>query len=367
MKTIQTSDDFSSPLASKPLEKLVKKPLEQATKKRFETFVGIDVSKATLDICVIILGAVRASFKVENKPSQYQIIITKLQSIQGVKLENVVFCLENTGIYHQPFVQYFVHRQCAVWVENAYQIKHSMGLRRSKTDKADAKVIAMYAARHKDNFRPATLLSKEIKGIDVVLKMRDKLLNIKKMIEVEIQEIELMGMTDQVTLMSAMSQESLAGIEADLERCEAKLDEIIQSDPKLQQLYRLVTSVEGVGKIVGLHLLVATDRFTRYKNARKFACQIGIAPFQQQSGTSLHRPARVSYFGDKNIKKMLYFSAMTAVRKYGGLRAYYTKKVEEGKPKMLVLNAVKNKLLHRIFAVVKSGEPYDKFHEWQQN
>ncbi len=151
MKTIQTSDDFSSPLASKPLEKQEEKPLEQLERKRFETFVGIDVSKASLDICVIILGAVRASFKVENKPRQYQIIITKLQSIQGVKLENVVFCLENTGIYHQPFVQYFVqyfvHRQCAVWVENAYQIKHSMGLRRSKTDKADAKVIAMYAAR----------------------------------------------------------------------------------------------------------------------------------------------------------------------------------------------------------------------------
>ena len=360
----ETTNDFFLPLDDKKLEKKEAKP---SPPKRLETFVGIDVSKSTLDVCVLILGSVRASFKVENKPSKYQFILTKIGSIAGVKLETTVFCLENTGIYHQPFVQYFVHRKLLVWVENAYHIKHSMGLRRSKTDKADAKVIATYAYRHKDSFRAAKQVSKEIKGIDVVLKMRSKLLNIKKMIKVDIQEVKEMGMEAQAELMSAMSRQTLESIEADLKRCEDKLDELVQSDPELQRLYKLVISVEGVSKIVGLHLLVATDRFTKYKSSRKFACQIGIAPFKQQSGTSLHRPARVSYFGDKNLKKMLYFSAMAAVRTYGGLRAYYVKKVEEGKPKMSVLNAVKNKLLHRIFAVIKSGEPYDKFHEWQPN
>ena len=121
----------------------------------------------------------------------------------------------------------------------------------------------------------------------------------------------------------------------------------------------------GWTMLVGVYLILATKNFTNFKNARKFACQIGIAPFQKVSGSSIRVNKGVSHFADKVGKKMITNATGCAIRRYGGLRTYYERKIAEGKLKGRVLNACKNKLLHRIFAVVRTGVPYDKFHEWE--
>ncbi|WP_139361756.1 transposase, partial [Spirosoma sp. 209] len=94
--------------------------------------------------------------------------------------------------------------------------------------------------------------------------------------------------------------------------------------------------------------------------AKQFACYAGVAPFPYQSGSSIRGKTRVSPMADKHMKTLLHLSAMTAIRAKGELRDYYQRKVGEGKNKMAVLNAVRNKLIGRAYAVVSKNQEYDK-------
>src|SRR5690606_17779893 len=91
---------------------------------------------------------------------------------------------------------------------------------------------------------------------------------------------------------------------------------------------------------------------------RKMACFAGVVPFDHQSGTSLKYKPRISVFADKELKKVLHLAAMSAIRLENDFRAYYLRKVEEGKNKMSILNAIRNKIIHRIFALIKKQTFY---------
>jgi transposase len=106
-------------------------------------------------------------------------------------------------------------------------------------------------------------------------------------------------------------------------------------------------------------MIVKTNGYTKINNPRKFACYAGIAPFKQRSGSSLNKRPRVSHLADKSIKKLLHMAAMRAIQLDNVLRNYYIRKIEQGKNKMAVLNAIRNKLVHIIFAMIKNQKLYD--------
>ena len=168
-------------------------------------------------------------------------------------------------------------------------------------------------------------------------------------------------------LKETLNEKIIQEIEASMSKCEAQMKAIIKEDEEIRERFELITSVEGVGLLTGVYLIVATNNFKTITKARKLACHIGIAPFQKVSGSSIRVNKGVLHFCDKVGKKMITNAVGCAIRRYGGLRTYYERKVSEGIPEAKVLNACKNKLLHRIFAVVKSGVPYDRFHVWQPN
>ena len=141
---------------------------------------------------------------------------------------------------------------------------------------------------------------------------------------------------------------------------------IIRQDPELQRTFDLLTSIDGVGLLVSTYLIVATQNFKAFSNARKFACQIGIAPFQKISGSSINVSKGVSHFADKVGKQMITNAMGCTIRRYGYLRPYYDRKIAEGKPAGVVLNNCKNKLLHLIFTIVKNQQPYNKNHVWKR-
>jgi len=113
-----------------------------------------------------------------------------------------------------------------------------------------------------------------------------------------------------------------------------------------------------VGKVVSWMMLAKTEGFTLINNPRKMACYCGVVPFDHQSGTSIRQKPRVSLYADKGIKSVLHLAAMSAIRLDNDLRTYYRRKVEEGKNKMSVLNAIRNKIIHRVFAVIKTQNRY---------
>lgn len=135
---------------------------------------------------------------------------------------------------------------------------------------------------------------------------------------------------------------------------------LIKNDPELNRLFYLLTSIVGIGTVTATGFILTTHAFTDGKTAKQFACYAGVAPFPYQSGSSVRGRTRVSPMADKQMKTLLHLSAMTAIRAKGELRDYYQRKVGEGKNKMAVLNAVRNKLIGRAYAVVSKNQEYDK-------
>ncbi|MGI8893485.1 MAG: transposase [Bacteroidia bacterium] len=155
-----------------------------------------------------------------------------------------------------------------------------------------------------------------------------------------------------------MNQKLLDQLDRQIKKLEKQIQELINSDEKLKKQSSLVQSVPGVGKVLSWTILAKTNGFESIKTARKMACYSGIAPFDYQSGSSIYRRPRVSMFADKSMKSILHLGAMSSIRLNNDLRKFYLRKVAEGKNKMSVLNAVRNKIILRIYAVIKRQTPY---------
>jgi transposase len=105
-------------------------------------------------------------------------------------------------------------------------------------------------------------------------------------------------------------------------------------------------------------LIVCTNGFTTFKTWRKFASYCGIAPFPNNSGTSVRGRTKVSHLANKEGKALLNLCASSAIQYNPEMKAYYRRRVEKGKNKMSTLNIIRNKLLARAFAVAQRGTPY---------
>ncbi len=190
--------------------------------------------------------------------------------------------------------------------------------------------------------------------------MRARLVDTKKKLITPIQEFESVGNIAMAKLLTKTIKSSLAAIDKDLKNLERKIIEIVNEDENLKELFKLVTSVVGIGFVTTINLLVYTNGFTVLKDTRKLACYCGIAPFEYSSGSSIRGKTKVHFMANKKLKCNLHMASLTAVKLDADLKAYYERKVSEGKNKMSVLNAVKNKLLARVIAVVNKQEEYVK-------
>lgn len=154
--------------------------------------------------------------------------------------------------------------------------------------------------------------------------------------------------------LTKLNRAALVGLKKSKAAIEKRMQELISDDEELKQLFLLTTSVKGVGSVLATELLIYTHRFTRMTNVKQLACYCGVAPFTHSSGTSIRGKTRTSHFANMNIKKTLHLAAMSSTQYVPDLRKYYERKIAEGKSKMCVINAIRNKLLHRVLAVIKT-------------
>jgi transposase len=331
----------------------------------FKNFVGIDISKGTFDLALIknndAENIISAIFS--NKPEG----IVKLEEFlkkNGIAKQETIFCMEHTGIYCRFLSLYLTENQYNVWLEMPVQIIKSLGIQRGKNDKIDARRIAQYAHLKRDKVvlwePPREVLLK----IHDLLALRDRLCESRKMLKMPIKEFKDCGHDQTAKLIEDRCKTTLASLDKEINQIEKELEKLINKDSNLKKLYNLAMSIPGIGKITAMTLLYFTNEFKLYQNAKQLACYCGVAPFTHTSGTSVKGKARVSHFANKTIKKLLHLVAMTAIRSDNELSQYYKRKVEEGKNKMLVINAVRNKILHRLCAVIKRETPFQKEYQF---
>ena len=113
-----------------------------------------------------------------------------------------------------------------------------------------------------------------------------------------------------------------------------------------------------MGDVVATAAIIKTGNFTRFDNARKFACYCGTAPFEHSSGKSIRRKTRISHLADKEMKTLLDQSAKTAIQHDKELKSFYQRRIAIGKSKKSTINIVRNKILYRMFAVIKRQTPF---------
>ncbi len=119
-------------------------------------------------------------------------------------------------------------------------------------------------------------------------------------------------------------------------------------------------SITGIGQVTAVALLAYTKGFTAFSNAKELACYCGVVPFAKKSGTSIRFKPTVSPYANRKLKKLLHLCALSAIRNDIEIQTYFERKVREGKNKMSVINAVRNKLIHRVFAVIRDDRSYEK-------
>jgi transposase len=325
----------------------------------YSFMLGIDVSKESLDACLIRLQDGQVFDQKFNNNAEGFKKLKYWAKQQGSAMEaEVLVCLEHTGLYTRRLVHYLLSRGVKVWLESPLQIKRSIGLVRGKDDKIDAQRIARYALTHQDQAVLLELNGLTLEKLKDLQANRNRLMKALQSLKTAVKEVLAVDSASGKTL-EKVNKQAIQGLESSLEQVEEKMSECIEQDPELKRKYDLVTTVKGVGKVLAISLLVYTQGFDKIQHARQLACYCGVAPFEHKSGTSIRGKTGVSKFANQHLKKVLHMAATSSVCHNQELKAYYQRKLAQGKTKMCVLNAVRNKLLHQIVAVLKRGTAYE--------
>jgi len=324
----------------------------------FKQFIGIDISKKTFDAALVCGGASGCAHKcfAQNKTG-FTGFVQWLHS-NNADISQALICMEHTGLYTHGLINFLAALKANVWVEMAVKIKRSMGLRRGGDDKASAQMIADYAVRFTDRARLWKPADTKLSGLRDLIVQRDRIVNALKQLRVPLQELKSCGGEKEAVALERLQKPAITGLEKAKEKIETAVDAYISADEKMNKHISLMCSVKGVGKQTAASLYAYTKGFTMFENAKQLACYCGVVPFAKSSGTSVRFKPSVSPFANRKLKSLLHLCAMSALRWDKGLKAYYERRVGEGKNKMSVINAIRNKLLLRIFAVVRDGRPY---------
>lgn len=328
-------------------------------KTNYQFFLGIDVSKLTLDYTILQDKQIISQGEIPNTTKGLKHLKADLQQ-RNIDTSQVLFCCENTGLYSELLAQWSHAEQYNIWLANPVAIKRSVGLVRGKNDKIDAYRIALYASRYKEKARLWEPPRKVISCVKTLLSTRTNILKTKKRIEVTLNEAKAMHKVRTYQIMHRAYKKILAECRVALKKIEKEIDQTIKKDEKLKKTTQIVTSVEGVGMVTAVMLIIYSNEFKNITDSRKMACYSGVAPFRYSSGTSIRGRSRVSHLANKPLKTILHMAALAAAYGKGELGEYYKRKVAENKNKMLVLNAIRNKILHRIYACIRDERIYEK-------
>lgn len=330
-------------------------------KVKFNYFAGIDISKKTFDVTVFLSEDQKESFKkFDNNLRGCEKFIKWLTKLD-VELDLLLICMENTGIYHRLLASYLASTNIFTWVENASQIKWSIGIQRGKNDKVDSKRIMTYAKRNHDSAKAYEEKSKDLQQVADLLAVRKRIIDCIKILKVPVKELSAAGLKDQAKIVEKTTRKSITTLEKEKLNVEDTIKKIITKNEILNEIYTYVTSVKNVGFVAASHLLVYTNGFTKFQSAKQIAAYSGIAPYEFSSGTSVRGRTRVHHMANKRLKTILHMCAISSVGNNEEMKIYFDRKVGEGKNKMLVLNAIRNKILARVFSCVKNKRMYEPY------
>jgi transposase len=276
----------------------------------------------------------------------------------AVELKETLVCFEHTGRY-DVILQVYCEQQGIDYVkESGLQIKRSLGIQRGKNDRVDAFRLAEYVYLYQEKVKTTRLASDQIIRLKALLSLRTRMVRTRAGYIASIKQDKSCLDVKMSDPLIQCQQKLLNTYSKQIQKIEDEIARVIDQDPLMKQQHLLATSVVGIGLITASYMIVYTNCFQSFKNSRKFACYSGSAPFEHTSGSSIHGRTRISKYANKTIKTLLTNAALAAIKHDAQIRQYYQRKVEDGKPKKLVINNIRNKLIGRVFATINRETPY---------
>jgi transposase len=316
-------------------------------------FIGTDVSKLTLD------HGVHTSMVHQKLPNNSEGFKSWLKwALQFGSKEQLWVVMEHTGYYSYQFEVFLQGHQIRYTKVAAIEIKRSVGLVRGKSDKIDALLISRYGWMNQDRLKPQQLSAAVITELKDLVSLRDKLVRDRSGYKARMKEQAATRKYAKSHIQTKIQAQMIKELTANIKEVEAAIKKLIKEDEALLSNCNLLVSIKAVGFVTAIYMLAYTENFRKFLNSRKFSCYAGLAPFEHTSGTSLRGKKRVSHYANKKAKCLLNLAASVAIQHNPEMKAYYIKRVNEGKSKMGTLNIIRHKLIDRMFAVVKRGTPY---------
>jgi transposase len=328
---------------------------------KFVHFAGIDVSKRKIDVCLLSGSSATSPHYgcFEQSIKGFAGLKKWLIAIVGKELKHLLICIENTGHYNEALLYYLNDLQIAVNLENAANIKRSVRDIRLKSDHKDAYDIARYAKNHSDELllwqKPRPVIAR----LKQLLAQRRRLIAVLKSLKQPLKEKAFYSWNKDASETKAYSA-GIRGLEQDIKNIDADIAKLVKEDKELNHQVRLITSIPSVGPITAYHLICYTNEFKQVRSGKQLSSYCGVAPFSRSSGSSVRKPARVSHLANRVLKMLLHMCALTATKMKNDFGDYFRRKTAEGKHKMLVINALRNKLALTIAAVVQKQCQFDK-------
>ena len=319
----------------------------------FQYYIGCDVSKNTLDFAIFERGKDYRSFEhiqVSNNTEGFQAMRKWLRTFK-INIKDAVIGMEHTGVYSNALSEWCYKKGITFVVLHPLDVKNAGARGRNKNDKVDAQFIADYVYTMREKLTPSEPESPVIKKLRelrneryLAVRTRTSYLNQLKTIE------------DSAT--RRRMEKKVATITEQIKATETEIKKVIEADQQINNNYKLLISIPGIGLVNALTTIIATGNFTRFQTARQYAKFSCVSPLGNQSGTSVRGGDHVCRSGHNEIKSTLTEGARSAIIHDAQLRAYYQRKRDQGKTHGCVMNAVKFKLICRMFAVIKRQTPF---------
>lgn len=324
----------------------------------YEVVIGVDVSKEVLDISYSYQYEAQYLIQVENTDLGIAKFLQAVKAVTGTHCNaSWLVCFENTGIYSKLLRSTLLALEIPCIEEHASHIKKFRSIGRGKRDDWDSLKICEYAVLHQKQLVLSKPGSYKLKKIKHLFNYRTTLVNKRKALSNAVNEKYKILDPEMMEEIHQLNQSILKQLDQTIKIVEKKMKAIVRNDEDIRRNYDLATSVIGIGPIIGTALIIKTENFTKFTDPKKFASQIGIAPFPNQSGKSYSKP-KVNKRADIAMKALIGNGLNSAIKYDNQIRQYRQRLLDKNKEKGIIKNNIKNKLIHRVFSVVKRGTPY---------
>ncbi len=309
--------------------------------------VGVDIGKKEFSVALLLDSGDRNGV-FRNTAAGFA-MFSRWLGKHGVERAHI--CMEATGTYGEDLAQHLHHAGHVVSVVNPARVKGfgQSELSRTKTDKADARLIARFCrAMRPEPWQPPTPEGKELRAL---VRRLDELKGM------QIQEKNRLQSADDVVRPSI--EDMIGLIENRILQLTQQIRDHVDRHPDLRARRDLLETIPGIGPSTSAMILAEFGDVSRFPDAGSMASFCGLTPRHRQSGTSVHGRSMLSKTGSSRIRQALYMPALSAIRYNPVIRAFRARLLANGKHKMVIVGAVMRKLVYLAYGVLKSGKPFD--------